>query len=76
MYAISESAELHCTEHEGKGVEAFCSVCSIPLCIQCILTNEHKGHDMLSLQQAESHLRSILEQDLNLKVKPANEQLR
>ena len=37
---------------DQKPIEAFCEACWVPLCMSCILTMRHKGHNMLTLTQA------------------------
>lgn len=64
-----------CIAHDEKPVEAFCGVCWQPLCIQCILTNAHKGHDMLTLAAAEDKQKQILQNNYLTKVLPLREQL-
>ena len=52
IYCLSEltpESNSACPLHDEKTVEAFCSECKHELCIECILTNRHKGHDMLSI---------------------------
>mmetsp|Transcript_4463 Transcript_4463/g.5951 ORF Transcript_4463/g.5951 Transcript_4463/m.5951 type:complete len:87 (-) Transcript_4463:118-378(-) len=40
-----------CNRHIAnvQPVQAYCQVCCEQLCIECILTNEHKGHHILSI---------------------------
>lgn len=38
-----------CRAHEHKKIEAFCENCKQLLCIQCILKQDHKSHEMVSL---------------------------
>jgi len=42
--------EIHIEQQ--KAIEAFCNVCDMPLCMNCILTMNHKGHDMMDLNEA------------------------
>lgn len=40
-----------CNLHKST-LEAFCFKCKIMLCVSCILSNEHKGHDLFPVNQA------------------------
>ena len=54
-----------CTQH-GKIIEAFCLFDRQLLCIDCILSDEHKGrtsrdrHDMVSVEKASENERDLL----------------
>lgn len=45
-----------CESHKSRGryIEAFCEECTQPLCIECIVTNKHRGHEILGLEEAAS----------------------
>lgn len=45
------SGDETCSHHVGKKIEIFCDACKELLCIDCILTQKHKNHDMLSFQK-------------------------
>jgi len=47
--ANQTSAQPKCRAHTHKKVEAFCETCLQVLCIDCILKQGHKNHEMLSL---------------------------
>ena len=53
-----------CQTHiaEQKRVEAFCKDCRSPLCMGCILTNQHTSHEILSLQEASQELVSQVQE--------------
>jgi hypothetical protein len=40
-----------CSVHQ-KPIEAFCQTCGVLVCIDCILSNEHKGHILISIEEA------------------------
>lgn len=40
-----------CGYHKGKKLEIYCETCFQLLCVQCILTQEHKSHEMLSVSE-------------------------
>ena len=41
-----------CKFHQHKKIEAFCETCLQTLCIECILKQDHKTHEMLSVEEA------------------------
>lgn len=53
--------------HHGKPIEAFCLYDRQLLCIDCILSDEHKGrsgrerHDMVSVEKASENERDQLQ---------------
>jgi len=42
--------EWYCSHHKNKFIEAYCFNDAQPLCIECILTNQHKDHRILSIE--------------------------
>lgn len=38
-----------CAFHNGKSVEAYCETCRQLLCMDCILKQNHKSHEMVSV---------------------------
>ena len=46
----------YCNRHIAnvQPIQAYCQECCQQLCIECILTNEHRGHHILSIQKAQS----------------------
>ena len=45
-----------------RRVEAFCSDCQLPLCMGCILTNQHTAHKIVSLVEACTMLERAVEE--------------
>ena len=39
-----------CRLHAHKKIEAYCENCRQALCIDCILKQDHKSHEMVSLE--------------------------
>jgi DNA anti-recombination protein RmuC len=70
------TAEELCAEHPSRPVEAFCAQCEQLLCIGCILTNQHKGHDMLPLEDALAIKKQAIRTELDKHVLPANRSLK
>ena len=54
--SIVAASGFYCEHHPSKRVEAFCDNCNTPLCINCILTNMHKGHDIINIEQAQAKI--------------------
>ena len=38
-----------CATHQERQIEAFCQDCLETLCIDCILTQNHKNHEIVSV---------------------------
>lgn len=51
-------------------MEAFCDICFCPLCINCILSNGHKNHDIISLQGAAEKTKIEIYSCFNNRVSP------
>lgn len=45
-----ESRKEMCKEH-NKPIEGFCQQDRVLLCINCILSGEHKNHEILGIQK-------------------------
>ena len=49
-----------CNEHSGQRCEVNCKECNTPLCLKCIVSGSHKGHDVEELTEYhESIIRKI-----------------
>ncbi|XP_048744250.2 pyrin-like [Ostrea edulis] len=35
-----------CTSHDKKRCEMFCNQCHIPVCVTCVASNQHLGHEL------------------------------
>ena len=53
-----------CSIH-GKKLEAFCEKDLQVLCIDCILSDAHKSHEIISVQKAAEKQRQILYEEVN-----------
>jgi B-box zinc finger len=42
----------YCESHNHKRLEAFCDLDKKVLCIDCILNEDHKSHEIMSLEKA------------------------
>ncbi|XP_078328787.1 uncharacterized protein LOC111111010 [Crassostrea virginica] len=47
-----------CQEHSGQRCEVNCKECNTPVCLKCIVSGTHKGHDVEEL--TETHENKIL----------------
>ena len=45
-------------------MEAFCEDCSSPVCMDCILTQDHKGHEIVNIQTGSSRQRAWFEEKM------------
>jgi predicted nucleic acid-binding Zn-ribbon protein len=51
-------------ESHGKKIEAFCDLDKKILCIDCILNENHKNHEILSTEKACQKQKHLFEQSL------------
>lgn len=52
-----------CLQH-GKKLEAFCEKDFKLLCIDCILSEHHKGHEIISVQKAADKQKAFVEDQI------------
>ena len=48
-----------CARHSSKKIEAYCPDCRMTLCIDCILTQEHKNHEIVSIPEGSQREREL-----------------
>ena len=49
-----------CPEHSGQRCEVNCKECNTPVCLKCIVSGTHKGHDIEELSEThENKIRKI-----------------
>ncbi|XP_056015810.1 E3 ubiquitin-protein ligase Midline-1-like [Ostrea edulis] len=53
-----------CPKHADKHCELHCEDCHIPVCITCVSSGKHKGHDMLDILEKLSAKTESLQKDL------------
>jgi hypothetical protein len=58
---ISQQIEF-CVEHHTKKIEVFCEDCLELLCIDCILTQKHKSHEIVSLEAGSGNQKVLIEE--------------
>ena len=63
-----------CNQHIAnvQPIQAYCCECSQQLCIECILTNEHKGHQIISIQKGHAMCQREFESQYNDIIVPAS----
>ena len=52
-------------ESHNKKIEAFCDLDKKILCIDCILNENHKNHEILSIEKASNKEKYIFEMSLS-----------
>ncbi|XP_055998992.1 uncharacterized protein LOC125655688 [Ostrea edulis] len=53
-----------CPKHPEKHCELHCEECNIPVCITCVSSGKHKGHDMSDILEKLSAKTESLQKDL------------
>lgn len=53
-----------CSKHQQKICELYCENCTNPICVQCISSKEHQGHDFLDLLEFVNRKKKILQKSL------------
>ncbi|XP_055998994.1 uncharacterized protein LOC130047639 [Ostrea edulis] len=53
-----------CPKHSEKHCELHCEECNIPVCITCVSSGKHKGHDMSDILEKLSAKTESLQKDL------------
>lgn len=61
----SDALKALCPEHSKK-LEAFCEKCHQVLCIDCILSDSHKAHEIVSVAKAVERQRQALFEEVGL----------
>nr|XP_022312067.1 uncharacterized protein LOC111117297 [Crassostrea virginica] len=59
-----------CREHSGQRCEVNCKKCNQPVCVKCIVSGPHKGHDVEELTEThENKIRRIKSDTEEIKAK-------
>ncbi|XP_078328794.1 uncharacterized protein LOC111111012 [Crassostrea virginica] len=59
-----------CQEHSGQRCEVNCKDCNKPVCVKCIVSGNHKGHDVEELTEThENKIRKIKSDTEEMKAK-------
>lgn len=54
-----------CTKHSSKICELYCEQCDIALCVRCVSSKEHKGHEFFDMAKVLNRQKEVLERDLH-----------
>nr|XP_022312160.1 uncharacterized protein LOC111117357 [Crassostrea virginica] len=52
-----------CQHHPGQRCEANCLQCSEPVCLKCIISGPHKGHEVEELTKTHENIKQKIEKD-------------
>ncbi|XP_048752937.2 E3 ubiquitin-protein ligase TRIM71-like [Ostrea edulis] len=53
-----------CPKHADKHCEMYCEKCDIPVCITCVTSGKHKGHDISNILEKLGSKTESLQKDL------------
>ena len=53
-----------CKKHQRKKCELYCKQCTNPICVQCISSQEHSGHEFMDLSEVVKRKKKTLEKCL------------
>jgi DNA-binding beta-propeller fold protein YncE len=48
-----------CDHHLGKKVEMWCERDGVAICVMCLATGPHKGHDAITIEEVEQRAREV-----------------
>ena len=68
-----QNANISLCDSHNKKLEAFCEVDKKLLCIDCILNENHKNHEILSLEKACQKEKYVFEMSLKTALLKENE---
>ncbi|XP_062608446.1 uncharacterized protein LOC134270264 [Saccostrea cucullata] len=54
-----------CPTHVGKLCELHCKECDLPVCLLCLSSNFHKGHNLLNLLEVNKSKQEAIEKDVD-----------
>mgnify|MGYP003683628667 CR=1 FL=1 len=53
-----------CLEHSLRNCELFCEQCTIPICVHCVSSKDHKGHGFKDLLECVEGKKEVAKKDL------------
>ena len=53
-----------CSKHTIKHCELYCEHCTVPICVQCVSSNEHQSHKFVDLLRLMEIKKEVIEADL------------
>lgn len=68
---IGRECSPKCKKHSSKICERYCVQCAIPICVECVSSKEHRGHEFLN---KNDFLRREL-QELETEIFPDNQEI-
>ena len=54
-----------CKKHQRKKCELYCKQCTTPVCVQCISSQEHPGHEFMDLSEVVNRKKEKLKKSLH-----------
>nr|XP_055030733.1 E3 ubiquitin/ISG15 ligase TRIM25 [Misgurnus anguillicaudatus] len=62
--AVEDVSLWRCQEHQEMN-RIYCRSCRVCVCTVCSLVGGHKGHECISIREAEQELRGLLNEEMN-----------
>nr|XP_022302541.1 E3 ubiquitin-protein ligase TRIM36-like [Crassostrea virginica] len=53
-----------CSDHSTKNCQLFCEVCTVPICVQCASSKEHRGHEFVDLLEIVKCIKEVSQKDV------------
>nr|XP_022297472.1 nascent polypeptide-associated complex subunit alpha-like isoform X2 [Crassostrea virginica] len=53
-----------CSDHSTKNCQLFCEVCTVPICVQCASSKEHRGHEFVDLLETVECIKEVSQKDV------------
>ncbi|XP_061176157.1 E3 ubiquitin-protein ligase TRIM45-like [Saccostrea echinata] len=61
----SRSLTQQCDIHPSSTCDVYCKSCSVPVCSECVATNEHKLHDLSSMSLITTFFETLIKEESN-----------
>jgi len=61
--SVSEIERTFCSIHAGEELQRYCETCKKPMCVECIMTQSHKDHDIKKISEVASRMRTKLREE-------------
>ncbi|XP_078341590.1 uncharacterized protein LOC111110099 [Crassostrea virginica] len=53
-----------CSNHSADNCQLYCEDCTIPACVQCVTSKEHRGHGFIDLHECVERKKEASQKDL------------